>query len=219
MVESSAASHEPEQGQDPPSPPAFGEGGPGTEPAPATEPVADPAPQAAGEPEPEAQASVEPPATAQPAPEPEVQPTPVVEPTAVVESTPVVEPTADPAVASSLSIPASEDSAASDGGGEWELLRGKLRDWFSQGDIQQLLHQYAGPLKLLAGFVGLLLLLRIYAALLGAIESLPLLPGLLELAGVIWLGRFGLTRLVRSSDRQALLASWRQRWAAFRGQP
>ncbi|MDM7936440.1 MAG: CAAD domain-containing protein [Cyanobium sp. CZS 48M] len=122
-------------------------------------------------------------------------------------------------MASTLFIPATGEAEPSEGGGEWELLSAKLRDWLSGADVQQLMQRYSGPLKLLAGFVALLLLLRIYAALLGAIESLPLVPGLLELAGVIWLGRFGLTHLVRSSDRQTLLASWQQRWAAFRGQP
>ncbi|CAK6700741.1 MULTISPECIES: CAAD domain-containing protein [unclassified Synechococcus] len=122
-------------------------------------------------------------------------------------------------MATTLHVPASDESGSGEGGGEWELLSGKVRDWFSSGDFQRQVQQYSGPLKLLAGFVGLLLLLRIYAALLGAIESLPLVPGLLELAGVIWLSRFVLTHLVRSSDRQTLLASWRERWASFRGQP
>lgn len=178
-----------------------------------------------------AEAAVEP--EPQPAPEPEPTPAPEQEPDPQpiqeLETPPpsepdpapasFVQPSADPAVATTLHIPASEASIDGDGGGEWELLTGKVRDWFSRGDFQQQVQQYSGPLKLLTGFVLLLLLLRIYAALLGAIESLPLVPGLLELAGVIWLSRFVLTRLVRSSDRQTLLASWRERWASFRGQP
>jgi hypothetical protein len=117
-------------------------------------------------------------------------------------------------VAASLHIPASEEPA---GGGEWELLTGKVRGWIESGQLQQKLTEFSGPLKLLAALVGLVLLLRIYASLLGAIESLPLVPGLLELAGVVWISRFTLTRLVRSRDRQELLASWQERWRTFRG--
>lgn len=63
--------------------------------------------------------------------------------------------------------------------------------------------------------MGLVLVLRIYGALLGAIDSLPLVSGLLELTGVIWLARFGATNLVRSSERQALLSGLQRRWKAF----
>ncbi len=235
MVESSAGSHEPDQGQDLPSPaeedlstvPGPGASAPddqvtadtevGTgaessvepEPQPAPEPEPTPAPAPAPETEP----------VPQPIQEPEPQPVPVPQPAPEPEPEPVPAAPADPAVATTLHAPASDESGNGDGGGEWELLSGKVRDWFSSGAFQRQVQQYSGPLKLLAGFVGLLLLLRIYAALLGAIESLPLVPGLLELAGVIWLSRFLLTHLVRSSDRQSLLASWRERWTSFRGQP
>lgn len=213
MVEFPAESQEPEQGQDLPSPPPpagddqradpTGERhqDPEPEPAPAPELEPEPDPQPANESEPEPEPQTE------PEPQPELQPAAIVDPPA------------DPAVASTLFIPATGEAEPSEGGGEWELLSGKLRDWLSGADVQQLMQRYSGPLKLLAGFVALVLLLRIYAALLGAIDSLPLVPGLLELAGVIWLGRFALTHLVRSSDRQMLLTSWQQRWAAFRGQP
>lgn len=172
-----------------------------------TEPQPAPEPEPTSEPEP------------QPIQDPEPQPEPEPEPAPETEPTPVPAAPADPAVAATLHVPASEESGNGEGGGEWELLSGKVRDWFSSGAFQRQVQQYSGPLKLLAGFVGLLLLLRIYAALLGAIESLPLVPGLLELAGVIWLSRFALTHLVRSSDRRTLIASWRERWTSFRGQP
>lgn len=212
MVESSAASHEPEEGQDLPSTPPLSEADLSAEPG--------PGPSASEE---EVSTDGEPSAGGESAVEPEAQPIQELEtpPPAEPEPAPAsfVEPSADPAVATTLHIPASEASIDGEGGGEWELLTGKVRDFFSRADFQQQLQQYSGPLKLLAGFVVLLLLIRIYAALLGAIESLPLVPGLLELAGVFWLSRFGVTRLVRSSDRQKLLASWRERWASFRGQP
>jgi hypothetical protein len=59
--------------------------------------------------------------------------------------------------------------------------------------------------------------LRVYSALLGALESLPLIPGLLELVGVIWAVRFGLPKLVQRSQRQELISSIQQRWQSFRG--
>ena len=65
--------------------------------------------------------------------------------------------------------------------------------------------------------IALLLVLRIYGALLGVLDSLPLIPGLLELVGVIVVVRFSLTRLVRSDERSSLIQGLQQRWKAFRG--
>ena len=56
-----------------------------------------------------------------------------------------------------------------------------------------------------------------YGALLGVIGSFPLAPGLLELVGLIAVIRFGLTKLVRSQERRALIEGLQQRWKAFRG--
>lgn len=129
------------------------------------------------------------------------------------ESTPA--PTLEPAVAATVHVPAAPDTA--EGGGEFDLLLAKLREWIGSGRLQELLVQYQGPLRAVALALALVLVLRLYGAVIGAIDSLPLLPGLLELAGVIWLSRFAATRLVRSSDRQELIASLEQRWRAFRG--
>ena len=62
-----------------------------------------------------------------------------------------------------------------------------------------------------------LLLLQVYAAFVGALESLPLLPGLLELVGLVWLLSRGLPQLLRSSERERLMDHWTRRWRAFRG--
>jgi hypothetical protein len=35
--------------------------------------------------------------------------------------------------------------------------------------------------------------------------------------GVITLAKFAVTRLVRTSERERVLATWRQRWEQFRG--
>jgi hypothetical protein len=57
----------------------------------------------------------------------------------------------------------------------------------------------------------------VYAALLGAIDSLPLIPGLLELVGVIWAVRFGVPKLLQRSQREQLFGGIQQRWQSFRG--
>lgn len=103
-------------------------------------------------------------------------------------------------------------------GGEWDLLTTKLRTWLASGELQRLWAQTRTPLSAAAALITLLVVLRIYTALLGAIEGLPLVPGLLELVGVIWLARHGLPRLVRTSERQQLIDALNQRWQAFRGQ-
>ena len=68
-----------------------------------------------------------------------------------------------------------------------------------------------------AGFIGVVLLLRVYGSLINTLDSLPLVGGLLELVGLITLTRFSLTRLVRKSDREQVFSEWRQRWNDFRG--
>ena len=118
-------------------------------------------------------------------------------------------------MAATVHVPAAP--ATAEGGGEWDLLVTKLREWIGSGRLQDMLVKYQAPLREVALLLALVLVLRLYSAVIGAIDSLPLLPGLLELAGVIWLSRFAASRLVRSSDRQQLIASLEQRWRAFRG--
>jgi hypothetical protein len=165
-----------------------------------------------------------------------VEPSPAVsaEPLEVVEEAPqVVEPTAppQPSVAATLTAEPLEATSAplvatttaaatgeGDGeGGEWELLLQKLGQWLNQNELQTLWAQASKPVTALAALVGLLLVLRIYSALLGALDSLPLVPGLLELAGVVWVVRYGVPKLLRSSERERLLGGLNQRWKAFRG--
>ena len=152
------------------------------------------------------------------------EPTPV--PAAVLEepAAPKAEP--DPAsanvwtpqVASTTDVPASPAAVSSEGeGGEWELLVEKVKQWIASGQIQQQWETARTPITLLAGLIGVLLVLRVYSALLGVVESLPLLPGLLELVGVISVVRFSLTRLVKSSDRHEVIDGLKQRWSSFRG--
>lgn len=147
-------------------------------------------------------------------------------PAAVLEepAAPEPEPEPEPAnvwtpqVASTTDVPASPAAVSSEGeGGEWELLVEKVKQWIASGQIQQQWETARTPITLLAGLIGVLLVLRVYSALLGVVESLPLLPGLLELVGVISVVRFSLTRLVKSSDRHEVIDGLKQRWSSFRG--
>ena len=152
---------------------------------------------------------------AEPTPEPEPAPEPIAQP----EPKPVP----DPVVAATLEVPPLETSqlAATPAGegGEWELLTGKVRAWLESGELQRLWAQARSPLTALAALIALLVVLRVYSALLGAIESLPLAPGLLELVGLIWLVRYGVPKLVRNSEREQLIGGLKQRWQAFLGKP
>ena len=126
-----------------------------------------------------------------------------------------------PQVASTTDVPASPTAVATANegeGGEWELLVEKVKQWIASGQLQQQWQTARTPITLVAGLIGLLLVLRIYGALLGVVESVPLLPGLLELVGVISVVRFSLTRLVKSDDRHQVIDGLKQRWSSFRGQ-
>ena len=147
-------------------------------------------------------AVLEEPAAPEPEPEPEPEPANVW----------------TPQVASTTDVPASPAAVSSEGeGGEWELLVEKVKQWIASGQLQQQWETARTPITLLAGLIGVLLVLRVYSALLGVVESLPLLPGLLELVGVISVVRFSLTRLVKSSDRHEVIDGLKQRWSSFRG--
>ena len=147
-------------------------------------------------------------------------------PAAVLEepAAPEPEPEPEPAnvwtpqVASTTDVPASPAAVSSEGeGGEWELLVEKVKQWIASGQLQQQWETARTPITLLAGLIAVLVVLRIYSSLLGVLESLPLLPGLLELVGVISVVRFSLTRLVKSSDRHEVIDGLKQRWSSFRG--
>ena len=153
-----------------------------------------------------------------PAPQPsEPAPAPQPVPAAASETAPspvAADAPVEASVASTIEIPALEPGD----GGEWELLVAKVRQWLASGQLQELVDTARTPLTLLAYLVVAVLVLQIYAALLDVLEGLPLVPGLLELAGVVTVVRFALTRLVRSSDRQQVIAGLKSRWNAFRGQ-
>ncbi|MFN9692659.1 MAG: CAAD domain-containing protein [Synechococcaceae cyanobacterium] len=129
-------------------------------------------------------------------------------------------PTASPpeGVASTLSVPPLDERASAEGeGGEFDLLINRVSAWLKQQDLPARWEKLQGPLRGLALLLLALVLLRLYGALIDTLDSLPLVPRLFQLVGVIVLVRFSLTNLVRTSDRERLISSWQQRWATFRG--
>lgn len=162
-----------------------------------------------------------------PEPEPEPEPEPMsagFEPLAEADSeipvpvpTPVSEP--GPGITATLEVPPLEGSAepGGEGGGEFDLLLQKIKDWLGSGELQAQWQRFRGPLKGLAILIGVVLLLRVYASLIGTLDSLPLVGGLLELVGLIAALRFTATRLVRKSERDQVFADWSRRWNDFRG--
>ena len=126
----------------------------------------------------------------------------------------------EPSIATSLEVPPLKLGslpADGEGGGEWELLTGKVRHWFGSGEPQKLLSGVGGPLKAVAYLLAALLVLRIYRSLVGTIDGIPLVSGLLELVGLIALVRFCLLRLVKRSEREQVVGNLQRRWNDFRG--
>lgn len=118
-------------------------------------------------------------------------------------------------VAATIAVPALQEEPS--GGGEWELLTNRISNWLASGELQRQWEQIRGPLKGLAIVLAAVLALRVYATVVSTIDAIPLVSGLLELAGLITVVQFCFTRLLRSSDRQEVLGQWRKRWLDFRG--
>jgi hypothetical protein len=170
-----------------------------TNPAPAPEEPAAPTPSAASAPP-------EPVTPAEPEPQP--------------EPAPVAPAPATPAIAATLEAPplaAGSTGTGPEEGGEWDLLLGKVRTFLDSDTLQAWWERLGGPLRAAGLLFALVLVLRLYGALLDTVGDLPLLPRLLQLAGLIAVLRFALTRLVRTEDRQAVLNDWKERWQRFRG--
>lgn len=154
---------------------------------------------------------------------PEATP-PATPPAPVVVEPPPVAPVppaapAVPSIATTLEVPPLESppGASPEGGGEWELLLGKVRSWFDSGELQSQWDRLRGPLKGVAYLLALVIALRVYASVVGTLDAIPLISGLLELVGLIAFTRFCLTKMVKTSEREKVIAIWRQRWNEFRG--
>ena len=150
-----------------------------------------------------------------PVPAPTPEPVPATAPTPAATPEPVPAPTPDPVIASTVSVPA-QDNADQDGG-EWELLVGKVKAWLEQNDLAELWTKAQLPLRVVGGLIVFSLVATVYSGVLSTINSLPLVPGLLELAGLIWLVNFALRNLIRNSDRDKFITSVRSTWSRVTG--
>ena len=122
----------------------------------------------------------------------------------------------EPAIATTLEVPPLPGAAAGEGG-EFDLLIGKLRAWLEEADLAGQWQKLRGPLKGVALLVALILALRLYARVVGALDSIPVISGLLELTGLLYALWFSATRLVRTQERDRVFADWKNRWQAFSG--
>ena len=68
----------------------------------------------------------------------------------------------------------------------------------------------------MALLLGALVALRLYAGVLGALEGVPLLAGLLELTALVWIVRHGAPALLRREERRTLIDQIGQRWQRLR---
>ena len=162
------------------------------------------------EPRPEAETTSSDPT---PTPEPTPAPAPTAAPVPTPSPTPA--PSPDPVIASTVSIPA-QDSDGQEGG-EWELLVSKAKAWLEQNDLAELWTKAQLPLRVIGGLIVFTLAAKVYSGVLNTIDSLPLVPGLLELAGLIWLVNFALRNLIRNSDRDKFITTARSTWTRVSG--
>ena len=126
-------------------------------------------------------------------------------------------PTSIPTIGSTVQVPPL--GGESEEGGEWDLLSGKLRDWFHRNDLGGQWDRLGGPLRASGLLLGGLILIKLYEALLETLDDIPLLPRLLQLAGLLYLLNFGFTHLIKSQDRENLYQTWKKRWHDFTGRP
>ena len=151
--------------------------------------------------------------TPSPSPTPSPGPTPAPTPEPTPAATP--EPTPDPLITSTIEIPAQASDDAP--GGEWNLLVSKIQSWLNSNDLAGLWSKMQVPLRLVGALILLVLISRIYNGVLNIIDSLPLAPGLLELAGLIWFLNYVRRNLVRSGDRKQVIDRLRSAWGRVIG--
>ena len=145
-----------------------------------------------------------------------VTPQPAVPAAPVVPSEPVAPP-ATAAILETVELPAATDDAGAQTGGEWQELLDRLNGWLGDSQVGELWQQSQRPLKLLGVGLALLLVLRLVGSLLGTLDGVPMLPRLLQLVGLIWLGLYSSRHLVRSDSRQQLLTRVDGIWASVVG--
>ena len=143
---------------------------------------------------------------------PEVEAVSEAEPAPALENAATVP---DPVIASTVTIPAQENST--DAGGEWDLLVEKIKAWIDSKELGSVWSQAQLPLRLIGGLILFVIVSTVYSGILGTINKVPLAPGLLELTGVIWLLNYARCNLVRSSDRKRVINSIGSTWNKFVG--
>ena len=156
---------------------------------------------------------------------PAVPKTPAQQQPAPVQDSPAIsKPSTIPSSSSPTPTPKPSDGPEGlDQGEELKLLLERLRNffklsnWIKQDDQTSPWQQLRRPVLLIAALITLVIFVRIYGGILSTIESVPLAPSLFELAGILWLTWFSITRLIRSEDRQDVISKVRTRWEAFRG--
>jgi hypothetical protein len=133
---------------------------------------------------------------------------------------PPADPAAEPGIAATLEaepLPGAGSSAEAGEGGEFDLLIAKVSAWLRDLDLPGRWQKLRGPLRGAAVLLGVFLLLRLYARVVGTIDGIPVVSGLLELTGLIYALWFSATRLVRTSERERVLGEWKRRWDSFSG--
>ncbi|NBP32145.1 MAG: hypothetical protein EBV08_02510 [Synechococcaceae bacterium WB6_1B_055] len=123
----------------------------------------------------------------------------------------------DSPIAKTILAPANTAEASE--GGEWQELMAVLNNWLGAGKASQIWEQSQGPLKAAGLAIVILILLQLLGAVLGTLNHIPMLPRLLELVGLIWLGIFAAKKLVRSSDRKTFIGQLSGAWNSFSGRP
>ena len=92
-----------------------------------------------------------------------------------------------------------------------------MKDWLEQNDLAELWTKAQLPLRVVCGLIVFSLVATAYSGVLSTINSIPLVPGLLELAGVIWLVNFALRNLIRNSDRDNFIKGAGSTWTRVTG--
>ena len=127
-------------------------------------------------------------------------------------------PTPSPSIAERVQVPAQAPSGANDeSGGEWEMLSGRIKDFWEANNLVEWWQSLRQPLVLIGVLIGLILTLRIYGGILDAIATVPLAPRVFQLVGTIYAAWYAATRLVKSDERKKVSSKLQDLWDSIRG--
>ncbi|MAR06760.1 MAG: hypothetical protein CL862_06635 [Cyanobium sp. NAT70] len=97
------------------------------------------------------------------------------------------------------------------------MLKEKVSSLIASTDLTNIWSQLQTPIRVIGVLIGVIVVLKVYGGIIGTIESMPLVSGLLELVGLIWFSSFLLSNLLRSSDRSKMIEQLRSRWKNITG--